>query len=53
MITRLHPLRRLIAALLAVSVAPATGAAAELMKPREPGDLVVVVAAADSPDYIR
>jgi hypothetical protein len=43
----------LIAALLAVSVASAPGTAAELMKPRESGDLVVVVAAADSPDYIR
>lgn len=43
----------LIAAALAVSVAPLPATAAELMKPREPGELAVVVAAADSPDYIR
>ena len=43
----------LIVALLAVSVALSPGTAAELMRPREAGGLVVVLAAADSPDYIR
>jgi hypothetical protein len=49
---RLKPLAGLFA-FTCVALSSAAVPAAELMKPREPGDLAVVVAGAYSPDYIR